>query len=109
MKSQSHALEAIVSKGGVVGVMQDFCANYSTFSRAEKAEFVADALEYFSHKHGFHEKRLAEFIQRLHEQPRMAGNVVRALYDLDHDLTGKYHELREVLRLFRLMRKTQKK
>jgi len=109
MKSQSHALEAIVSKGGVVGFMLDFFENYSDFSRAEQAEFIIDTLEYFWHKHGFHEKRVAEFIQRLPRQSRMAGNVVKALESLDRDLTGKYHELREVLRLFRLMRKTQKK
>lgn len=109
MKSQSHALEEIVKKGDVIGIMQDLFKNYSTLSSEEQEELLTDTLAYFSQKNGFHEKKLTEFIQRVSGQRRMVGNVVRALYDLDYDLTGKYHELREALRLFRLMRKTQKK
>ncbi len=108
-KSQSHALEKIVKKWGTVGFFQDAFENYAQLSHEGKDSLLLEASEYFSEKHGFHEQRLIEFISRIAQTPQMVGNVVRVLYDLDHDLTGKYHELREVLRLFRIIEKRKKK
>ncbi len=94
----------------MVGLFQDLFSKegYASLSPEEKSELLVEAQEYFSHKPGFHEKRVAEFISRIEAEPYMKGNVVTALESLDLDLTGKYHELREVLRLFRIQSRKKK-
>lgn len=99
VRSQKYAMRGLLTKGTDIGVLHDLFMNHSELDPEDKKELMTDSLAYFGKKWGFHNRRLSEFIAQIPEVPQMVWNVVKALYDLDRDLTGKYFEIKKVTRL----------
>lgn len=91
LRSQEHALIKLYQKWQEVSEFLELLSHQSSNKSwdIDQQILFTDAQKYFSQHHGFHEKKISEFLQKIEENPFIILHITRVLRQLLDDIRGK--------------------